>query len=165
MQDMQMDNGSGDDRAQVRDEDVQKYLTFYIDGQLFSIPSSRVVDIIRMQPITYMPKLPSFVKGVINIRGKIVPLIDLRLKFHKEFREYDEHTCIIVTEMDENSVGFIVDRVNDVTDVDTSEIRPNPRLNEPLVEYIHGVTKLDGKIVLFLDIQKIVQDDEILKTE
>jgi purine-binding chemotaxis protein CheW len=139
----------------------EKYLTFFIDEQLFAIPSSQVVEIIRMQPITYIPKLPPFVIGVINLRGKIVPLIDLRLKFNKEPREYDDYTSIIVVETGDLSVGFIVDRVNDVTDVSKNQISDSPKLAKDTTNgFITGIATLFGEAVMLLDTMKILSDDD-----
>ncbi len=144
----------------------EKYLTFFIDGQLYAIPSSEVVEIIRMQPITFMPKLPDFVKGVINLRGKIVPLIDLRLKFDLEERAYDDHTSIIVIEHGELSIGFIVDTVNDVTDIAENQISGAPKLakNEG-GNYVSGIVHLEKNVALLLDIMKILERADAVQTK
>lgn len=142
-------------------EKKEKYLTFFIEEQLFAIPSSQVVEIIRMQPITYIPKLPSFVIGVINLRGKIVPLIDLRLKFKKSLRDYDDYTSIIVVEIGDFSVGFIVDRVNDVTDVSKNQICESPKLAKDTTNsFIMGIATLLGETVMMLDVMKILTDND-----
>jgi purine-binding chemotaxis protein CheW len=131
---------------------TEKHLTFFIDNQLFAIQSSHVVEIIRMQPITFMPKLPPFVKGVINLRGKIVPLIDLRLKLGKEPAEYDEHTSIVVVDTGDVSVGFIVDRVNDVTDIAKDQISESPKLAKSAENnYVTGIATLENEVAMILD--------------
>lgn len=145
--------------------ETEKHLTFYIDNQLFAIPSDQVVDIISLERITYMPKLPPYVKGVINIRGKIVPLIDLRVRFGREAKPYDERTCIVVTEAGEYSVGFIVDRVNDVTDVSKERIMPAPRMSDNYADYIAGVAQVESGVALFLDIIRILEDESEEKAE
>jgi purine-binding chemotaxis protein CheW len=139
----------------------EKYLTFFINGQLYAIPSSEVVEIIRMQPITFMPKLPAFVKGVINLRGKIVPLVDLRLKFDLEERAYDDHTSIIVIEHGELIIGFIVDTVNDVTDIAEDQISDAPKLarNEG-GNYVCGIVHLEKNVALLLDIMKVLEHSD-----
>ena len=140
---------------------TEKYLTFFIDEQLFAIQSSQVVEIIRMQPVTYIPKLPPFVIGVINLRGKIVPLINLRLKFNKVPREYDDYTSIVVVETGDLSVGFIVDQVNDVTDVSKNQISDSPKLSKDTTHsFVTGIATLSGEPVMLLDIIKILTDDE-----
>jgi len=137
---------------------AEKYLTFFIDGQLYAIPSSEVVEIIRMQPITFMPKLPDFVKGVINLRGKIVPLVDLRLKFDLEERAYDDHTSIIVLEHGQLSIGFIVDTVNDVTDIAENQISGAPKLSKnDGGNYVSGIVHLEKNVALLLDIARVLE--------
>jgi len=139
----------------------EKYLTFFIDDQLFAIQSSRVVEIIRMQPITFMPKLPSFVKGVINLRGKIVPLIDLRIKLGKASMEYDDHTSIVVVETSESSVGFIVDMVNDVTDISKNQISDPPKLAKDTTNnFVIGIATLENGVAMLLNPVRILAEDE-----
>jgi len=138
---------------------TEKYLTFFIDGQLFAIPSSQVVEIIRMQSITFIPNLPPFIIGVINLRGKIVPLVDIRLKFDKPQKEYDDHTSIIVTETGDLGVGFIVDNVNDVTNVSKNQISDTPRFAKDTTNnYVKGIATLNENAVMLLDIEKILSD-------
>ena len=140
---------------------TEKYLTFFIEGQLFSIPSSQVVEIIRMQPVTFIPNLPPFIIGVINLRGKIVPLVDIRLKFNKTPKEYDDHTSIIVAETGDLSVGFIVDSVNDVTNVSKNQISETPRFaRDTANHYVKGIATLNENAVMLLDIEKILSDGE-----
>ncbi|MBW7573381.1 chemotaxis protein CheW [Caproiciproducens faecalis] len=140
---------------------TEKYLTFFIEGQLFAIPSSQVVEIIRMQPITFIPKLPPYVIGVINLRGKIVPLLDIRLKFNKDPKEYDDHTSIIVAETGDLSIGFIVDSVNDVTNVSKNQISDTPRFaRDTTNHYVKGIATLNENAVMLLDIAKILSEGE-----
>jgi purine-binding chemotaxis protein CheW len=140
---------------------TEKYLTFFIDKQLYAIPSRQVIEIIRMQLITYMPNLPGFVKGVINLRGKIVPLMDLRLKFDLEEKEYDEHTSIIVCDFGETSIGFIVDMVNDVTDISENKISEAPKLSkEGGNNYVCGIVHLEKNVALILDMLKVLGEEQ-----
>lgn len=139
---------------------TEKYLTFFIDGQLFAIQSSQVVEIIRMQPITFMPKLPPYVKGVINLRGKIVPLIDLRLKLNKGAMEYDDHTSIVVIEAGDFSVGFIVDRVNDVADIARNQISDSPKLaKDSTNNYVAGIATLETGVAMLLNVTKLLENN------
>lgn len=146
---------------------TEKYLTFFIEEQLFAIQSSQVVEIIRMQPITFMPNLPSFVKGVINLRGKIVSLIDLRLKLNKDPMEYDDHTSIVVTESGDFSVGFIVDRVNDVTDISKNQISDSPKLAKDATKnYVAGIATLENGVAMLLNVTKLLEkSDEEIKAD
>lgn len=141
---------------------VEKYLTFYIQGQLYAIPSSQVVEIIRMQPITFMPKMPAFVKGIINLRGKIVPLIDICMKFGKTTSEYDDRTSIIVVETEDYNVGLIVEGVNDVTDISENQISESPTLSKgDMNRYVYGIATLENEIAMLLDIMKVLKEDSL----
>lgn len=140
-------------------ETTATFLTFYIDHHLFAIPSKQIVEIITLQEITYIPNLPDFVKGVTNIRGKIVPLIDLRIKFHLPSRPFDQHTCFIITETEECTVGYIVDRVSDVTNIAEDQISDPPKATDSFAEYITGITKIDEEITFIMDVAKIILDD------
>lgn len=148
--------------SSVENVPSEKYLTFFIDEQLFAIKSSQVVEIIRIQPITFMPKLPAFVKGVINLRGKIVPLIDLRIKLNKPPMEYDDHTSIIVAETGEFSVGFIVDRVNDVADIAQNQISDAPKLGkDTATNYVTGIATLEHEVAMLLNMTQLLTDDPV----
>ena len=140
-------------------ETTETFLTFHIDNHLFALPSKQIVEIITLQEITYIPNLPDFVKGVTNIRGKIVPLIDLRTKFHIPSHPYDQHTCFIITETDECTVGYIVDQVSDITNIAGEEISDPPKATESFAEYITGITKINEKITFIMDVAKIISDD------
>lgn len=140
---------------------TEKYLTFFIEDQLFALKSSGVAEIIRMQPITFIPKLPPFLKGVINLRGKIVPLIDLRLKLEKPAAEYNDLTSVIVAEADALTVGFIVDRVNDVTDVPMDRISESPRLSRDTGNhFVTGIATLENSVVLILDAARLLDETD-----
>ncbi|HBC27173.1 MAG TPA: chemotaxis protein CheW [Ruminococcaceae bacterium] len=140
-----------------------KYLTFWTDGQLFGVPISDVVQIIGMQEITPIPDSPAYAKGVINLRGFIIPLIDVRLRFGKPEAEYNERTCIVVTSLEENYIGFIVDSVNEVATIDDDNISPPPKVvsRDRTNAYLTGVGKIGEKVVLLLDTNKILNADEI----
>lgn len=139
----------------------EKYLTFYIDGQIFAIPSSLVVEIVRIQTITLMPKLPSYVKGVINLRGKIVPLIDLRLKLSKPELEYNDQTSIVVTQTEDAIIGLIVDSVDDVTDIATKDVNETPSLGrEKSNPFVTGIVTLSKGPALLLNLKRILTENE-----
>lgn len=144
--------------AAVAVESSQKYLTFYAGDHLLGISSGVVVEIIRIQPITFMPKLPPFVKGIINLRGKIVPLIDLWMKFGHEERPYTERTSIIVLDTGEYHVGLIVDAVDDVADIEDRRISTAPARGGQTGGVVSGIAKAGEKVVLLLDIDRVLQD-------
>lgn len=139
----------------------EKYLTFYIDRQIFAIPSSHVVEIVRIQSITLMPKLPPYVKGVINLRGKIVPLIDLRLKLLKPELEYGEQTSIVVTQWEDAVIGLIVDSVDDVTDIAVADVNETPSLGrEKSNPFVTGIVTLSKGPALLLNLKRILTENE-----
>lgn len=146
------------------DEDTlkDKYLTFYTDNQLYGIPISDVVQIVGMQEITQVPEFPSYAKGIINLRGTIIPIIDVRLRLRKEEIGYNERTCIIVTNIKGSHLGFIVDSVNEVTNIYNENISNPPQMGSDYVNtYITGIAKLNEKIILIIDLKKILNDKEI----
>ncbi|MEG1027668.1 MAG: chemotaxis protein CheW [Oscillospiraceae bacterium] len=145
--------------SQFDDDEKEKYLTFYVDNQLFAIPSSQVVDIMSLPKITYMPKLPEFVKGVINIRGKVVPLLELQHRLKGVPAVYDDSTCIIVIDHSEMNVGFIVDRVHDVSDIAYSQISKPPIIKTEKRQFLSGIAKLPNGVAMILDCEKILSDE------
>lgn len=137
-----------------------KYLTFFTENQLFGVPIADVVQIVGMQDITTIPEYPLYAKGVINLRGSIIPVIDIRLRFGKPEKEYDERTCIIVTLINEVAIGFIVDAVDAVTDIEGENICEPPRISsQDASPYLTGVAKHEGKVVLLMDTAKILSLD------
>ncbi len=144
------------------DEMKGKYLTFWTDSQLFGVPIADVVQIIGIQEITPIPDSPSYAKGVINLRGSIIPVIDVRLRFGKTETGYGERTCIIVTNIEENYIGFIVDSVDEVTTISDDNISPPPRVSKDRTNtYLTGIGKVQNKVVLLLDTGKILNESEI----
>lgn len=146
------------------DEDTlkDKYLTFYTDKQLFGISISEVVQIVGMQEITAVPEFPSYAKGVINLRGIIIPIIDVRLRLKKEEIVYNERTCIIVTNINGTNIGFIVDSVNEVTNIYNDNISNPPQMGADYINtYITGIAKLNKDIVLLMDLKKILNEKEL----
>lgn len=139
-----------------------KYLTFFIEEQLFGVPIADVVQIVGMQDITKVPEFPSYAKGVINLRGIIIPIIDVRLRLKKEEITYNERTCIIVTNINETYIGFIVDSVNEVIKISQENISKPPQMGSDYVNsYITGIAKLENNIVLLMDIKKMLNEKEI----
>lgn len=137
-----------------------KYLTFFTEGQLFGIPIADVVQIVGIQEITVIPEFPQYAKGVINLRGSITPVIDMRLRLGKQEKEYDERTCIIVTQIREKAIGFIVDAVDAVTSIEDDNISPPPRVGaDGSSVYLTGIARHEGKVVLLMNSAKILSDD------
>ena len=140
-----------------------KYLTFMLRGETYGLPILQVKGINQMQPITHVPRMPSFVKGVINLRGKIIPIIDLRLKFGLEEAEVSDRTCIIVVELEDGGrqSGLIVDEVSEVLDVDNESVEPPPADGGTTLEYLTGIGKAKGKVIMLLDPFRILSTNEM----
>jgi len=146
------------------DEDTlkDKYLTFFTDNQIFGIPIADVVQIVEVQDITPVPEFPKYAKGIINLRGMIVPIIDMRIRLHKEEIEYNGRTCIIITNISNINIGFIVDAVNEVISIDESNISEPPKISMDYVNtYIVGVGKINSKVILLLNTQKLLTEKEV----
>lgn len=145
-----------------------KYLTFWIDNQLFGFPALDVAQIVGMQQITPIPEFPQYAKGIINLRGEIIPVLDMRLRLHRSEADYNERTCIIVTSINNNSIGLIVDTVEEVSEITKNQISPPPKLSNEITNvFLTGVAQLQDKIILLVDTEKILTKDElavVLKT-
>lgn len=143
----------------VENVPAEKYLTFFIDRQLYALPTSQVVEIIRLQPITRLPNLPDYVKGVINLRGKIVPLIDMRLKFAKESVPYDSLTSVVIVEKGDMTAGLIVDSVKDVRDVAKDQIFDASKYKKGGGErFVSAIASLKTTSAMILDITRILSE-------
>lgn len=140
-----------------------KFLTFFIEKQLYSIPISDVVQIVSMQAINEIPDSVKYMKGVINLRGSIIPVIDIRLRLGKPEKNYDERTCIIVVLIDHKEIGFIVDEVDAVVSIEDQNISAPPQISDDNNQnYLSGIAKLDSKVVLIMDASKILSRDTII---
>lgn len=135
-----------------------KFLTFLIDTQLFAIPISDVVQIVGMQAISEIPDSVTYMKGVINLRGSIIPVIDIRLRLGKIEKEYNERTCIIVVLIDQKEVGLIVDEVDAVVAIADEHISAPQAIAES-ANYLSGIAKQDSKVVLVMDVSKLLSID------
>lgn len=148
---------------QQDDEDTQhgKYLTFPLGGEVFGIEIQYVTEIIGIQAITFVPEVPPYVKGIINLRGKIIPVVDMRLKFDKPEAEYTDRTCIVVVDEKDVSIGLIVDSVADVVDIPDDQVLPPPRFKSGRQnKYIKGIGKVDGEVRMLIDCDMIAGDGE-----
>jgi len=146
------------------EEDTLKgrYLTFYIGNESYGIEVRYVTEIIGMQAITEIPELPEYVKGIINLRGKIIPVMDVRLRFRKESKEYNDRTCIIVIDIRDISIGLIVDTVSEVITIPEQDIVEPPKMNKNFSNrYVKNIGKVGNDVKLLLDCEKLLTDDEI----
>ncbi len=147
-----------------------KYLTFSMADEEYGIGILKIKEIIGMMPITTVPQTPEFVKGVINLRGKVIPVIDLRLRFGMKAIDYTKRTCIIVVEIKGSAVtvqiGIVVDSVSEVLNIKGEEIENTPTFGTKLnTEYILGMAKMEGGVKILLDIDKVLTVDEIAVLE
>jgi purine-binding chemotaxis protein CheW len=143
-----------------------KYLTFSLAEEEYGIGIIQIKEIIGMMPITSVPRTPAFVKGVINLRGKVIPVIDLRLRFDMETSEYTERTCIIVVEIEGKAdtvvIGIVVDSVSEVLNINGQDIEEAPSFGTKLnTNYILGMAKTEGGVKILLDIDCVLTSDEI----
>ena len=143
-----------------------KYLTFSLAGEEYGIGILKIKEIIGMMPITSVPQTPAFVKGVINLRGKVIPVMDLRLRFNMESIDYNERTCIIVVEISSPTgtvqIGIVVDAVSEVLNIKGDEIEDTPEFGGNLdTGYILGLAKFEGGVKILLDIDRVLSGREL----
>ena len=149
-------------QTSIKDE---KYLTFSLAEEEYGIGILKIKEIIGMMPVTSVPQTPDFVKGVINLRGKVIPVIDLRLRFAIDEIEYSERTCIIVVEVERSSntvmIGVVVDAVSEVLNIKEGDIEETPAFGAKLdTEYILGMAKMEGGVKILLDIDQVLSAGE-----
>ncbi len=144
-----------------------KYLTFVLGHESYGVEVLKVREIIRMLDITPVPQMPEYVKGVINLRGKVIPVVDLRLKFRLAHADFTERTCIIVVQVEladgaQASMGLIVDAVEEVTNIGATEIEDTPDFGTKLsTDYILGMAKVKDVVKTLLDINRVVSAETI----
>ena len=147
-----------------------KYLTFILNKEEYGIALLKVKEIIGMTPITSVPQTPEFVKGVINLRGKVIPVTDLRLRFAMREIDYTDRTCIIVVEIQGQEstiqVGIVVDAVSEVMNIKAEEIEPTPSFGTKVdTDYILGMANLDGQVKILLDIDQVLTSEDVAVLE
>ncbi len=138
-----------------------KFLTFSLDDENYGLDICYVTEIVGIQPITLVPELPEFVKGIINLRGEIIPVMDARLKFKKDELSYNDRTCIVVIEVEQLLIGIIVDAVRDVLTIPEDSIVPPPIIGVNGRKYIKSIAKHDNKVILVIDCEALLNEDEL----
>jgi purine-binding chemotaxis protein CheW len=149
--------------AMTEQEDTQhgRFLTFVLGDEVYGIEIRYVKEIIGLMPVTKLPEAPGHIKGIINLRGKIIPVIDVRLKFKEDAVAYSDRTCIIVIETDELTAGLIVDNVAEVVSIDDESIVPPPDYGSSYASrYISGIGKTGDEVKILLDCEKLFLEDE-----
>jgi len=151
-----------EDFAEEEDTQKGKFLTFHLAREDYGIEIRHVTEIIGIQKITEVPDMPDFVRGVINLRGKVIPIMDVRTRFRLPEREYDDRTCIVVVNIEEKSVGLVVDEVNEVADIPEEQIEPPPNIQRGRASrYIQGMGKIEDEVKILLDINRLLYDEEL----
>jgi purine-binding chemotaxis protein CheW len=136
----------------------KKFLTFVVDKDSYGLEIDYVKQIIGVQEIAVVPNQPKFIKGVINLRGSIIPIMDMRLKFGKLEKEYDDRTCIIVLEVNGDDIGIIVDSVSDVIDISEERISKTPEFEDQIDNrYIRGIARLKNQLIIMLDCLELLK--------
>jgi len=154
----------GDLLMEEKSEDTQegKFLTFNMGEEEYGIEIRHVTEIIGIQSITDLPDMPEYVKGIINLRGKVIPVIDVRLRFKMKERAYDERTCIVVVNINGMAVGLIVDSVSEVLDIPSGDIEPPPKVKKgEASRYIQGLGKVNDNVKILLDTRQMLFSEEI----
>lgn len=138
----------------------KKYLTFFINGQCYGIPIALVMEIIGIQRIAEVPEFPYYAKGIINLRGLIVPIIDVNLRIGYQEQDYTSKTCVIVVVVDDIEIGLIVDEVDEVIDIHDENINPPPQNTGVEADrYVNGIAVLPEKLILLLACEKIIGNE------
>ncbi|MDE2402003.1 MAG: purine-binding chemotaxis protein CheW [Burkholderiales bacterium] len=152
--------------AQLGAAQPTQYLTFMLGGEMFAIGILAIKEIIEYQGLTSVPMMPDCIRGVINLRGAVVPVMDLAARFARDSAPVTKRTCIVIVEVESNEerhdVGVIVDAVNEVIDIANAEIEPAPTFGTRIrTDFIHGMGKVKGKFVILLDANHVLSMDEL----
>lgn len=150
--------------------DSLQYLTFTLDNEIFALDITKVREVLDMTTITRVPKTPEFMRGVINLRGSVVPVVDLRLKFGMSRTEQKVNTCIIIMEVivdnETTILGALADSVQEVIELEPEQIEPAPRIGLRLkTDFIKGMGKQNNQFIIILDIDKVFSFDELLAVQ
>ena len=143
-----------------------KFLTFQLQDEEYGLEILKVREIMGILNITPVPQTPDYIKGVINLRGAVIPVVDLRLKFSLQEDEYDQKTCIIVVDVGGVMMGIVVDTVSEVMDIEAADIERAPSFGASLnTDYILGMGKVEEKVKILLDINKVLSSEELVSLE
>ncbi|MEF3255652.1 MAG: chemotaxis protein CheW, partial [Deferribacterales bacterium] len=155
-----------EDQKEIKDEDLLQLVGFKLGDEEYAIDVLKIQEIIRLVEITSVPRTESYVMGVMNLRGKVIPVVDLRVRFNLEKSDFDKKTRIIVVRFEKENIGFVVDEVTQVVRINKSMIEPTP----PLVgnigqEYILGICKYDERLIILLDIDSLIYEGKAIDSE
>lgn len=161
-----LDSSKLNNQEELTEDDLEgdetqhgRFMTFSCDGDYYGIAITYVNEIIGIQAITALPETPDYIKGLINLRGRIVPIIDVRTRFEKPEAEYNDRTCVIVINVDDDTVGLIVDTIADVVTIDDDSILDPPEINNGHTnKYIYGIGKYGDEVKLLIDPEKFIYE-------
>ncbi|SHI06495.1 purine-binding chemotaxis protein CheW [Sporobacter termitidis DSM 10068] len=146
-------------REEIEEESLKgKYLTFIVCEETYGIQIRYVTEIVGIQTITEMPEMPEYIKGVINLRGKIIPVMDVRLRFGMQEHVYDDRTCIVVIDYNEITYGLIVDSVSEVIAIGEDSITETPNLYAESSGFVKNIGKIDAVVILLLDCERLLME-------
>lgn len=144
----------------------ERYLTFFLGDEQYGIAIGQIKEIIAMMKVTHVPKTPEYMRGVINLRGSIIPVVDTRLRFGMEAQEETMHTTIVIVEVEKINIGFIVDRVEEVAVIDSSNLSVPPKFGSNInVDFICSIAQMEENVVMILDVLKLFEVDELISLE
>ena len=152
--------------AQATQQELQQYLTFMLGGETFAIGILSIKEIIEYGQLTEVPRMPEFIRGVINLRGAVVPVIDLGARFGKPAANISRRTCVVIIEVqfedEQHVVGVMVDAVNEVLDIPAEQVEPAPNFGANIrADFIQGMGKVEGKFVIILNVNHVLSLDEM----
>jgi purine-binding chemotaxis protein CheW len=151
-------------QTEVEETTSTTYLTFLVEQVCYALDIKHVTEIIGLQPITPIPNLPAFIKGVINLRGKVIPVMDVRARFAIVEQAYHDRTCIVVVDVNASTIGLVVDAVSEVLNMKHAEIEPTPSLAESVeARCVSGLGKHGGQVKLILDVRSLINRDDLLE--
>ena len=155
-----MEKNEDDIVGSISDTTKNRYLSFVIGEENFGIEIDSVKELINVFDITHVPKTQDYIKGIMNLRGDVIPIIDIRTRFLMEPKEYDELTCIVVLEQRDGNVGLIIDSVNEVKYIPEKNITPPPSVKLNYVnQYIKNLGRVDDGVILLIEVQKLLYDE------
>jgi purine-binding chemotaxis protein CheW len=154
------------EREQKDDVEEHQHVTFLIEEETYGVGVEKVKEIIGITDITHVPNTAYFMEGVINLRGSVVPVVDLRKKFRMKTRKYDNYTVIIIVEVKDRLIGMIVDSVSDVVNIPVSSIQATPHFTAKIqTDFIKGIGQIDSSLIILLDVDLILSEEEINSIE
>lgn len=157
-----MSSNIAEEKIVIEDTLRGRFLSFSFGQEVFALEIRYVTEIVGMQMITPVPEVPAYLKGIINLRGKVIPVVDMRIRFGKPTVDYTDRTCIIVVDIEETSVGLIVDNVEEVLSIADEKVVPPPDSKTGVQNrYIKGIGIVENKVILLLDCARLLSDSEI----